>query len=86
MDKAVFKRLDVLQRLADKNKPFKVKVLFTDGSEVVTDQSGALDLLLELGPRGKLSGFQADGPMSEWARLLTTLLHPASNREVSDFE
>lgn len=86
MDKSVLRRLDALQRIAEGNKPFKVKVLLTDGSAVVTDQSGALDLFRELGPHGKIDSFQADGPMSEWAQLVTILLHPAPDRGVEDFE
>lgn len=86
MGKSIKRRLDDLQRFADRNNPFKVKVLFTDGSEVIADQSGALGLLLELGPRGKIDSFQADGLLSEWAKLMTIVFHPAKNRRLEDFE
>lgn len=87
MNKAIFRRLAALQQIAEKNKPFKVKVLFTDGSEATTNQSGALDLLRKLGPRGELDSFQTDNPTySGWARLLTIVLHPAKNRRLDDFE
>ena len=87
MDKSITRRLYALQRIADENKPFKVKVLFSDGSIVTTDQSGALAFFQELGPRGELNGFQTDSPLyAGWAQLMTILLHPAPNREVSDFE
>lgn len=85
--KSIARRLDALQRIAAKNKPFEVKVLLTDGSAVVTDQSGALDLFRELGAHGKIDSFQTDNPVySGWAQLLTVLLHPAENRNIADFE
>lgn len=86
MSKAIFRRLAVLQQIADATRPAPVTVHFVDGSTTVTDQSGALGLLQELGPCGKIDNFQADGPTSEWARLMTILLHPAPDREVEDFE
>lgn len=86
MDRSISRRLDALQRFADENKPCKVVVTFTDGSSTTTDSAGAIDLFRELGAHGKIDSFQADGPMSEWARLVTILLHPAPDREVSDFE
>lgn len=87
MNKAIFRRLAALQQIAEKNKPFKVKVLFTDGSEATTNQSGALDLLQELGPCGEIESFQTDNPVySGWARLLTVLLHPAPDRRIEDYE
>lgn len=86
MDKSINRRLDALQRFADENKPFKVKVLFTDGSEVTTDQSGALDLLQGRGPCGEIDSFQADDPMSGWAQMMTILLHPIEDRRLEDFE
>lgn len=84
--KAICRRLDVLQRIADENKPLKVKVLFSDGSAITVDQSRALDLLQELGPRGKIDSFQADGPVSGWAKLMTAVFHPAKNRGLEGFE
>lgn len=87
MDKSIIRRLDVLQRLADRNKPCKVIVTFADGSSTATDPAGALDFLQERGPGGEVDGFQTDSPLyARWAQLLTILLHPAPNREVSDFE
>lgn len=87
MNKAIFRRLAALQQIAEKNKPFRVKVLFANGSEATTDQSGALDLLQELGPCGEIESFQTDNPAySGWAQLLTILLNPLPNREVTDFE
>lgn len=85
-NKSIIRRLDALQRIAEKNKPFKVKVLFTDGSEVITDQSGALDLLQRRGPCEEIDSFQADGPMSGWAQMMTILLHPTEDRRIEDFE
>lgn len=80
MDKSIFKRLAALQHIADENKPAVVNVTFMDGTTVTTDPGGALDFL-------KSGGFQSDHPVySPWAALLTTLCHPAPNREVEDFE
>lgn len=87
MDKSIIRRLDVLQQIADRNKPCKVIVTFTNGSRATTDPAGALNLLQERGPGGEVDGFQTDSPLyARWAQLLTILLHPAPNREVSDFE
>lgn len=87
MDKSIIRRLDVLQQIADRNKPCKVIVTFADGSSTTTDPAGALDFLQERGPGGEVDGFQTDSPLyARWAQLLTVLLHPAPNREVSDFE
>lgn len=82
---SIYRRLALLQRIADANRPTPVTVHFADGSTTVTDQSGALGLLQELGPRGKIDSFQTDGPMSGWARLLTGILHPAPDRRIEDF-
>lgn len=87
MDKSVLRRLDVLQRIAEKSKPCKVVVTFTDGSSATTDSAGAIGLLQEFGPRGEIESFQTDNPVySGWARLLTGLLHPAPDRRIEDFE
>lgn len=86
MNSAILRRLAALQAFADRQRPTRVMIHYIDGTSAVTDHIGALSLLRELGPRGVLSGFQADGPMSEWARLLTVVLHPAKNRRIEDYE
>lgn len=87
MDKSIIRRLDVLQRLADRNKPCKVIVTFTNGSRATTDPAGALDFLQERGPGGEVDGFQTDSPLyARWAQLMTILLHPMENRRIEDFE
>lgn len=83
---SIYRRLALLQQIADANRPALVTVHFADGSTTVTDQSGVMGLLQELGPRGKIDSFQANGALSGWAQLLTILLHPRKNRELSDFE
>lgn len=83
---SIYRRLALLQQIADANRPAPVTVHFVDGSTTITDQVGALDLLQELGPCGKIDNFQADGPMSGWSQLMTILLRPRANREVSDYE
>lgn len=86
MDKSITRRLDVLQRIADQGRRCNVTVTFADGHTAITDPGGVIDLIRELGPRGELSCFQADGAMSEWARLMTGILHPAPDRRIEDFE
>lgn len=86
-NKAIIRRLAVLQQIADRGKPCKVVVAFTDGSSTTTDPGGAIDILRAHGARGEVDSFQTDNPVySGWARLLTGILHPAPNREVRDFE
>ena len=87
MDKSIIRRLDALQRLADRNKPCKVIATFADGSSITTDPAGALGLLQECGPSGEVDSFQTGSPLyAGWARLLTVLLHPMENRRIEDFE
>lgn len=85
--KAIIRRLDTLQRIADRGRPCKVVVAFTDGSSTITDPGGAIDILRGRGARGEVDSFQTDNPVySGWARLLTVLLHPAPDRRLEDFE
>lgn len=87
MTKAISQRLAALQAFADRNKPCKVVVTFTDGSSTTTDPTGAIDILQERGARGEIDSFQADNPVySGWARLLTGILHPVPDRRIEDFE
>lgn len=86
MNKAIFRRLATLQAFADRQRPTPVTVHFADGSTTVTTPGMAMGLLQELGPRGKIDSFQADGALSGWAELLTVVLHPAKNRRIEDFE
>ncbi len=84
MNKAISRRLAVLQQIADRGKPCKVAVTFTDAT---TAPAGAIDILQGRGARGEVDSFQTDNPMySGWARLLTVLLHPAPDRRIEDFE
>jgi len=85
--KALIKRLDALQREADKNRPCRMTVVFTDGHQTVTDPSGAIDLFREHGPFGAINRFEADCPEYDGlAGMMTAVCHPSPNREVSDFE
>lgn len=86
LNSSILRRLAALQAFADRQRPALVTVHFADGSTTVTDQSGALGFLQKLGPRGKIDSFKANGALSGWAQLLTILLHPRKNRELSDFE
>lgn len=87
MNKAIFRRLALLQHIADRGKPCKVVAIFTDGSSTTTDPGGAIDILRGRGARGEVNSFQTGNPLySGWARLLTGLLHPAPDRRIEDFE
>lgn len=87
MDKSIIRRLDALQRIADRNKPCKVIVTFADGSSTTTDPGGALDFLQDRWPSGEVDSFQTGSPLyAGWAQLLTVLLHPMENRRIEDFE
>lgn len=87
MNKAIFRRLAVLQQIADRDKPCKVVVAFMDGSSATTDPGGVIDILQGRGARGEVDSFQTDNPVySGWARLLTGILHPALDRRIEDYE
>lgn len=85
--KALSRRLDALQQIADKSKPCTVIVTFKNGSSTTTDPGGAIDILRVRGPSGEIAGFSSDNStFGPWAQLMTILLRPRANREVSDFE
>lgn len=83
---SIYRRLAALQQIADANRPAPVTVHFADGNTTVTTPGEAMDAFRARGQSGEIVGFQADGPMSGWAQLLTILLHPRENREISDYE
>lgn len=85
--KAIIRRLDALQRIADRGRPCNVVITFIDGSSTTADPAGAIDILRAHGARGEVDSFKTDNPVySGWARLLTGLLHPAPDRRIEDFE
>ena len=87
MDKAILRRLETLQAFADRQSPTVVTVHFTNGTAAVTTPGGALDAFRARGPSGEIAGFSSDNStFGPWAQLMTILLHPRANREVSDFE
>ncbi len=87
MNKAISRRLAVLQQIADRGKPCKVAVTFIDGSSTITDPAGAIDILRGRGAHGEIDSFQTDNHVySGWARLLTGILHPVPDRRIEDFE
>lgn len=55
--KAISRRLDALQKIADRGKPCKVVVTFTDGSSTTTDPAGAIGIFRERGPSGHIAAF-----------------------------
>ncbi len=85
--KAITRRLDALQREADKSRPCHLTVVFKDGHQTVTDPVGAISLFREHGPFGAIDRFEADRPEYDGlAGMMTAVCHPAKNREVNDFE
>ncbi len=83
--KAITKRLDALQAEADKNRPCRMTVTFTDGHQIVTDPCGAIDLCREHG--SNIADITADrAEYAAAAGIMTVLCHPAKDREVSNFE
>lgn len=85
--KAISRRLDALQQIADRGKPCKVVVTFTDGSSTITDPTGAINLFRERGPFGDIAAFTPD--RAEYDGLcgaLTVICHPVPDRRIEDFE
>lgn len=86
-DKAILRRLETLQAFADRQRPALVSVHFTNGTATVTDSGTVLDIFRAHGPSGEIDRFQSDNPIyGPWAQLLTILLYPRENREISDYE
>lgn len=84
---SINRRLAALRTFADQHKPAVVTVHFTDGTATVTTPSGALDTFRERGQSGEIVGFSSDNStFGPWAQLLTILLNPLPNREVTNFE
>ncbi len=81
------RRLAALQKIADRGKPCKVVVTFTDGSSTTTDPAGAINLFRERGAFGDIATFTPDRPEYDGlCGVLSMLCHPVPNREVRDFE
>lgn len=79
--KAIVRRLDMLQQLADRSRPCKVTITFADGNTTVTDPAGAIDIFRDMGPFGAIANIEADRP--EYAGLtgaLSAVCHTAPNR------
>lgn len=64
-------RLDALQQIADRNKPCKITVTFSDGNTTITDPAGAIRLFRDMGPFGAIVDMKADRP--EYDGLVSTL-------------
>lgn len=85
--KAITKRLDTIQKIADRNKPCVVVVTFRDGRTTTLDPVGAIDLFREQGPFGDIVAFTPDRPEYEGlCGALSMLCHPVPNRRITDFE
>lgn len=86
-DKTILRRLEIIQAFADRQRPAQVVIRFTNGTATVTTPGEAMDAFRARGQSGEIVGFSSDNStFGPWAQLLTILLHPRANREVSDFE
>lgn len=84
--KAIVRRLDMLQQLADRSRPCKVTITFADGNTTATDPTGAIEIFRDMGPFGAIASIEADRP--EYAGLagaLSAVCHPVTNRRIEDF-
>lgn len=87
MDSKITRRLDALQKIADRGKPCKVVVTFTDGSSTTTDPAGAIGIFRERGPSGHIAAFTPDRPEYDGlCGALSVLCHPVPDRRIEDFE
>jgi hypothetical protein len=86
--KAISRRLDALQKIADRGKPCKVVVTFTDGSSTTTtDPAGAIGIFRERGLSGYIAAFTPDRPEYDGlCGALSVLCHPVPDRRIEDFE
>jgi hypothetical protein len=85
--KGITRRLDALQQIADRNRPCKIVVTFTDGRSITTSPLIALELFRQHGPFEDIVGFASD--RQEYDGLcgaLSVLCHPVPNRRIEDFE
>lgn len=85
--KAITRRLDALQQIADRNKPCAITVVFKDGSQTILDPVGAINLFRERGPFGDITAFTPDRPEYEGlCSALTAVCRPVPDRRIEDFE
>lgn len=85
--KAIIRRLDTLQQVADRNRPCRMTVTFTDGSTTVTDPVGAWTVCHDHMLVGDVVSITADRPEYVAAACtMTVLCHPAPNRRIEDYE
>ncbi len=83
--KAITRRLDALQREADKSRLCHMVVTSTDGHQIVTDPCSAIDLCRDQG--GSIARITADQPgYRAAAAILTVICHAAPDRRIEDFE
>ena len=86
-NKAISRRLNALQQIADRNRPCKMTVTFADGSTTVTDPAGVWTVCHDHMLVGDVADVTADRPeYSGLAGLVAILCHPVPNRRIEDFE
>lgn len=85
--KAIERRLDVLQQIADRNKPCKMVVTFADGSTITTDPIGVWAVCRDHMMEGDIVNITATRPeYAAAAGIMSVLCNPAPERELKDFE
>ena len=84
-DKRISRRLDTLKKVSDRGRPCRMTVKFQDGSTVVTDSGGVIDLCRSCGET--IEKITADRPeYAAMAAIMTVICHPVPNRDIQDFE
>lgn len=80
--RAITRRLDALQEIADRNKPCRIIVTFADGTTTITDPVGAWGICRDHMMREDVVNIEADRPeYAGAAGVMTVLCHPAPNRK-----
>ena len=86
-NKGIFRRLDALQQIANRDKPCHVTVIFADGSRIVTDPLSMWEIYFDHAARENVVNITADCPeYVAAAGIMTILCHPARDRRIFDYE
>lgn len=86
-NKAIIRRLNALQQIADRNRPCRMTVTFIDGNTITTDPIGAWAVCHDHMMREDIACITADRPeYAAAAGIMTVLCHPVPNRRLEDFE
>lgn len=83
--KAITRRLNTLQRIADRGKPCEYTVRFKDGGATTADPISVWNICRTVGER--VEGITAKRPeYTAAAGIMTVICRPAPDRRIEDFE